>query len=368
MNVMKIVFLLLLVIFVSTVVLNKAYRRLPLAELKRQARNHETGTHTLYHAVAAGQSLNALLLVVGALSGAAVLIMSARYAWWLAVIVLAATAWLLLWAPPVRVGGLSWGYAVFVSPLISKLLAWLTPVLKPLGHFLPEPHLHTGAYELEDLLGLLKTQATQPDNRISADDLGIAAGALSFGSKTVAKVMTPRREVRFVGEDDVVGPLLIDELHKTGFSRFPVVHGPTKATNPKVVGTLYLKDVTEISQANKGTVKNLMHKDAYFINEDCSLHQALDAMLKSRHHMLIVVNKFEELVGVITMEDVLEQIIGHQIVDEFDHYEDLRAVANIHAEKEKLVQAHHEVAVPDQPPAEAETSADIPIEPTDESS
>lgn len=357
---MKIVFLVLAIVFLSAAGLARVYHRLPLAELKRRARNREAGTHTLYHAAAAGQSLNALLLILGALSGAAVVIMAARWAWWFAVIVLAAMAWLLLWAPPVRVGGITWSYAVFVSPLVSKLLAWLSPVLKPVGHFLPQPHLHTGAYELEDLLALLKTQATQPDNRISTDDLSIAAGALSFGGKTVTGVMTPRREVRFVGEDDVVGPLLMDELHKTGFSRFPVVHGPTKAANPSVVGTLYLKDVTEISQANKGTVKNLMHKDAYFINEDCSLHQALDAMLKSRHHLLIVVNKFEELVGVITMEDVLEQIIGHQIVDEFDHYEDLRAVANIHAEKERLAQAHHETDAPEAPAAEPETPTENP--------
>ena len=50
--------------------------------------------------------------------------------------------------------------------------------------------------------------------------------------------------------------------------------------------------------------------------------------------MFIVVNSFEEFVGIITIEDILEQVIGHKIIDEFDHYDDMRAVAMHQAEKE----------------------------------
>jgi CBS domain containing-hemolysin-like protein len=56
--------------------------------------------------------------------------------------------------------------------------------------------------------------------------------------------------------------------------------------------------------------------------------------LRTQHHLFLVVNEFEEIVGIITIEDVIEQIIGRKIVDEFDQYADLRAVAKQLARKE----------------------------------
>ena len=74
-----------------------------------------------------------------------------------------------------------------------------------------------------------------------------------------------------------------------------------------------------------------MRPEVYFINEHQTLDHALRAFIKVRHHMFIVVNEFEDVVGVLSIEDVLEQIIGHQIVDEFDKFDDLREVAKYHA-------------------------------------
>ena len=353
-------FVLLVLIFLKVVFLKRVYHRLPVTELKRRARGGDKDAAAIYKVVAAGAALDLLLLIFGVGSGLALIIWSARYAWWLAAAFVLLGSWLLLWSPPVRVGGPAWRFVVATAPYVFKILNLLNPVLTPLARLLPASarlQVHTGAYERTDLLELFKRQAAQPDNRIPKEDLQIAASALTFGDKKVSSVMTPRKVVRFVSEDEVVGPMLMDELHKTGFSRFPVVRGSAKAASPSVVGTLYLKDVTEISQANKGKVKDLMHKDIYFINEDCSLHQALNAMTKNRHHLLVVVDKFEEMVGVITMEDVLEQVIGQPIVDEFDRYDDLRAVAAMQAEREK---ASHKHEVESTAEPETPVEADVP--------
>jgi Mg2+/Co2+ transporter CorC len=64
------------------------------------------------------------------------------------------------------------------------------------------------------------------------------------------------------------------------------------------------------------------------------LYQVLHAFLKTKHHQFIVVNSFEEYTGIVTIEDVLEQVIGHKIEDEFDKYDDMRAVAQHQAQKE----------------------------------
>jgi CBS domain containing-hemolysin-like protein len=80
------------------------------------------------------------------------------------------------------------------------------------------------------------------------------------------------------------------------------------------------------------------------VHEDFTLYQALQAFLKTKHHLFLVVNSFEELVGILTIEDVLEQMIGKPIVDEFDRYDDLRAVAAAAAKKDHV--NHNEPKLP----------------------
>lgn len=339
---MKLVFILLLLGFIKTVLAYRVFHAVPLVELKRRARSKEDRrAKSIYKVAAFGESLDILLWALGTASLAAAVVIAAGLAWWLAVLSLVFAAWLVTFAPKPKAGGWLWGLVAWGSRYMFRVLGFLHPLLNLLVRLRPERlqlHIHTGMYEREDLLELLRAQNHQVDNRISEQELKIAAGALTFGDKKVANVMTPRRLMRFVSEDEVLGPTLMDELYNTGFSRFPVVKGPTKSASPSIIGTLYLKDVVEIGQEDKGKVANHMKKDVSFINEDCTLRQALDAFLKSKHHMLIVVNNFEEIAGLLTLEDVLEQIVGEPIVDEFDKYDDLRAVAGLQANAQKAAQ------------------------------
>ncbi|HEX5447838.1 MAG TPA: CBS domain-containing protein, partial [Candidatus Saccharimonadales bacterium] len=235
-----------------------------------------------------------------------------------------------------RAGGL---VAIF-APLDTFLLSQLNPILSRLARLRPrhgEP-VSTGLYEKRDILEFLRRQNEQAGNRVPEADLLIAFHALQFGDKQVARVMTPRRQVKMVKADETAGPILTDELHKTGFSRFPVVKDSVKATHPQIIGTLYLNDL--IGYEGNGKVKDLADRKVYFINEDSNLHQALSAFLKTHHHLLIVVNSFEEMVGVLSLEDVLEQIIGKQLRDEFDNYENSRAVASAETEHHSKSEEH----------------------------
>jgi CBS domain containing-hemolysin-like protein len=78
-----------------------------------------------------------------------------------------------------------------------------------------------------------------------------------------------------------------------------------------------------------------MQKGARHINENKSLRDALNIFLKSQHHLLIVVNNFEEITGVISLEDVMEQIIGQQITGELDGGETIRLEEDEGTKKEQ---------------------------------
>jgi CBS domain containing-hemolysin-like protein len=76
-----------------------------------------------------------------------------------------------------------------------------------------------------------------------------------------------------------------------------------------------------------------MKKGATFIKESQTLREALAGFLKTQHHLFVVVNDFEEISGVISLEDVMEQILGEKIIDETDKHEDLRAEAIAEVQK-----------------------------------
>ena len=325
---------LLVLAFLKSLLLYKTSKALPLAELRRRARlSSDKHNQALYKLLAFQSSLKIFILVIGAASGAILLLLLANISGWLVAVFILATSWLLLDDRfAVRPGSWLWKVAGTIAPIELPVVDFLQPALAQLANAIGHPKIHSGVYEKEDLLELLNRQKSQIDNRISETELKVARGALTFGDKTVFSVMTPRKAVEWVNRDDSIGPKLMDDLHKTGFSRFPVITGSSKPTNPEVVGTLYLSDLLK-NLEKPGKVSDIMKRDAHFINESHTLAQALDGFLKSGHHLLIVVNNFEEVVGVLTLEDVLSQVLGQPISDEFDRYHDLRAVAGHEAKK-----------------------------------
>lgn len=331
--------LLLAALTLASIAIQKTYANVPAKELKRRANKGDEVAKALHAAVSYGASLDVLLWGITGLSAAGFFVVLANaLPGWLAVFGCAALLWFgFAWLPETRVSGVSEKLARWMAPAIAWLLSHLYPVLNKVGAFIQNHrriNVHSGLYQKEDLVELLDRQQTQPDNRMTAYELGIVKGALTFSDKLIRDIMTPKRVVKTVKHDDTVGPLLMDELHKSGFSRFPV----TGEKPEDIVGVLYMKDL--VTAKAGGSVKSLMKKLVYYVNEEKPLQHALQAFLRTKRHLFVVVNGFEEVVGIITVEDVLEQVLGKQIVDEFDKYEDLRAVAALEAKKEAKTHTH----------------------------
>jgi CBS domain containing-hemolysin-like protein len=216
-----------------------------------------------------------------------------------------------------------------LHPVLGRLTRQKKPVLME----------HSHIYEKEDLLELLERQKRQADNRLSQDELNLTHGALTFGDKKVSDIMVPRKKVRMVSASEPIGPLLMDELHKSGLKRFPVVREISRSNCPEIIGMVELNDLVE--HAAKGKVKDLMKPEAVYVNEDQNLRQALAAFLKNQTHVLMVKNNFEEFVGTLAIEDLMEQILGQPIEEGSLDEQDLQAMAkaatkNLPAENSEL--------------------------------
>ena len=204
------------------------------------------------------------------------------------------------------------GLLIFIEkyPTIFKLIRSVTPEWKK------ELKLDSRE-ELEQLVA-------SSSNLLKSDEQKLIIHGLQFPEKQVKDIMTPRGVIDSVSKNELLGPLVLDDLHKTGHSRFPVIDGDID----HVVGILYIQDLLTVDSGKRSsTAEKTMLARVFYIREDQTLDHALAAFLRTHHHLFIVINEFRETVGIISLEDVIEALLGRKIVDEFDTHEDLRAVA-----------------------------------------
>lgn len=164
----------------------------------------------------------------------------------------------------------------------------------------------------------------------------LLASALSFFGKSVSEVMTPRSVIDFIKKSEFLGPLVLDELHALGHSRLPVIADDLD----HVVGVLHLRDLLSLDIKRSTTAEKAMEPKVYYIHENDSLEHALAAFIKTRHHLFIVINNNRETVGLLTLEDTMEALIGRQIVDEDDIHDDLRKVAEREGQSNNTPMGH----------------------------
>jgi CBS domain containing-hemolysin-like protein len=304
------------------------YHRITPKEIKRRARRGDVIASRLYKSAAYGLQLYVLLIITAGLFGcASLLLLSHAIGDVQAVMLVAVLTGITMLI--ISTHGMGYTAIMWISARMSPLFSWVLNGLQPVTvyalHLVKKLKLvsvHTGLYEKSDLLTLLERQKKQPDNRIEPNDMELLLHVLTFGERCVRDIVVPRRVVKQVAADDTIGPILMDELHVSGHSSYPVYDG----NNPEnIVGIVHVRDIIDAKHGEP--VRDIMRHQLTYVHEDFTLHQALQAFLKTRQHLALVVDAFEEYMGIITVEDVLEQIIGKPITDEFDQYENLRAVA-----------------------------------------
>ena len=161
----------------------------------------------------------------------------------------------------------------------------------------------------EQLLEILHSAYER--NLMDADALTIIEGALAASDTRVTDVMIPRAQMFVVDIDDPMNeiiPVVIEAAH----SRFPVINGD----RDKVVGVLLAKDLLRIHTEKNFDLRDWL-RPVVFIPESKRLNVLLREFRVSRNHMAIVVNEYGGVAGLVTIEDVLEQIVG-DIEDEYD--------------------------------------------------
>lgn len=199
---------------------------------------------------------------------------------------------------------------------LIRLMIFITyPLAKPLQLLLDKLfgkerlELHT-----RHELGLLVSEhLTDSTSELDEDEVEIIRGALQLSEKRVHSIMTPIRQVYWVESNDVVDDRKIDDIKARGWSRIPVFNRQLTTC----YGVLHVKDLLDLDFDEGIPVQDLPVYPIEVVGSMTALDTLFRRFITGGVH-LIPVEKDDRVVGVVTIEDLLEEIVGHEIEDEAD--------------------------------------------------
>ena len=215
--------------------------------------------------------------------------------------------WLTRWAFVLRI----LIYAVLPVTLVVGFLQSVAALTREHAEEQPE----TQSEAVDALI-----EAGQEEGILDESNRDLIQSVVEFGEKTVREAMKPRPEIVAVPTNTTVEQF-VELLREKPFSRVPVFEG----TIHNIKGIVYAQDVLQVpdTEARTRTVDTLMRKDVYFVPESKSGSDLLREMQKSNIRMAIVVDEYGGVAGLVTIEDLVEEIVG-EIGDEHDKADVLR--------------------------------------------
>ena len=214
----------------------------------------------------------------------------------------------------------AWVVRIFIFVLypVAYPISWV--LTKFLGDELPT------IYSKQELMKIVEEHEDSSGSDLDEDEERIIKGALTFSDKKVEDIMTPRTVVHMFDDARKIDTDLLHSVQESGLSRFPVFD----VEQDNIVAILYASQL--IGNDNLGKkVGDIAIRDVKFIKETDSLDDTLHMFLNTHKHLCIVRDEFGGFAGVLTLEDILEEILKREIIDESDRHVDMRAFARASA-------------------------------------
>lgn len=219
-------------------------------------------------------------------------------------------------------------YAVALAPYIAFPLHWMITILRPIvwlcqimTRLIPQPRNadNISAEELQTIAAL-----SRQSGNIEAEQERVINNILELGTRSVRDVMTPRTVTFSLNEEMTVAEAMANEARLSSHSRVPVY----KNEPDNVIGIILRKDVllAAAEQKNSITLSQLM-SPVHFVAETSPLNRVLIEFFDLRQHLFVAVDEYGAVTGVISMEDIIEEIVGREIMDESDRTTNMRELA-----------------------------------------
>jgi len=172
---------------------------------------------------------------------------------------------------------------------------------------------------IEEFLDVLKRT---PRSVLDRRERHVIATIMNFPSVKVSEIMLPPSAITYVNDDEVLGPLTLDRLYKSGYQHFPVIDG-----RHHIIGLIHTTALNSLEIKQTSHAREILDPKVYYLREDYTLNQALAAFLRTNCYFFIVVDHFERIVGMLTYQMLIDYLLGETPSDKFDRDSDRLAVA-----------------------------------------
>ena len=203
-------------------------------------------------------------------------------------------------------------FALFMAMPIKILFTFFTPLSRPMRNATVYLERKFSKQKLSISVDQL-SQALEltADDETSHDEQKILQGIVTFGNTDTKNVMRPRMDI-FALDIEASYQTIMEEILKHGYSRIPVF----KESIDQIQGILYVKDLLPYFDQKSFEWSGLL-REPYFVPENKKLDDLLNEFKQMKMHLAIVVDEYGGTSGLITLEDIIEEIVG-EITDEFD--------------------------------------------------
>lgn len=224
-------------------------------------------------------------------------------------------------------------YAKSLGPMVAAPIQWMVwisyPIAKPskmVMRWLTGGGAGENAPSEEEIV--LFSKLAMGTGGVRKEEHRWLENALLLDKVTAGELRTPRTVVFTLDADATVGDATADEKDWV-HSRVPLTEG---GDVDKVIGVVFRREVLQAAvDGRTGTpLRELVHSLA-FVPETMPAHELMAEFIRTRRHMFAVADEYGGFDGVVTLEDVVEELIGQEIVDEFDVHEDMQAAARAQA-------------------------------------
>lgn len=207
-------------------------------------------------------------------------------------------------------------FVALFAPVLRIMVIITYPVSKPLQLLLDKIFANETAHlQSRHELGLLINEHLgAKESELDEDEVEIIRGALQLSEKRVGSIMTPIKSVYWLQPQDVIDDVRIDEIKASGRSRIPVLN----ASKTICFGVLLVKELVDIDfDEYHPRVDELHLHPVQTVGSGTALDTMFRKFIGAKTH-LMPIEKDDEIVGIVTIEDLIEEILGHEIEDESD--------------------------------------------------
>lgn len=200
-----------------------------------------------------------------------------------------------------------------------KMLLYFSKIIQPVANFF----VGFSSYILSFFIGekaneqpFLSSEELKEvisyDENVSKEEQTMYSNVIELADKRIYEIMVPKEDIVAINQDSSIEEI-IESLSKTKFSRVPVYKGNID----NIVGIVYTKDVTVAIQNKNLLLLSDIIREPYFVINTAKVVDILKQFRQGRHHLAIVVDEYGATVGLVTIEDIIEEIFG-EIYDEYD--------------------------------------------------